>query len=111
MLDESLYWVLVYSRWVDPTGWALISYMFFGAVPALIRPLIAGKQQKGMIKTLHGQGFGRHSKEEIYNIGCKNIQALSDFLGDKKNFFDTDKPTLLDITVHAYIINLSLIHI
>jgi len=39
-------------------------------------------------------GIGRHSSEEIQKIGCDDVQAISDFLGDKP-FMMGDKPTLV----------------
>lgn len=48
--------------------------------------------------------MGRHSEEEIVQITCADLQALSDFLGDKP-FFMGDNPTTLDATAYAYIGN------
>ena len=37
-----------------------------------------------MLKDAYGQGYGRHSKEEVYDIGIKDMDALETFMGGKK---------------------------
>jgi hypothetical protein len=42
-----------------------------------------------------GQGMGRHTKEEVYEMGLKDLRALSAYLGTKP-YFTGDKVTELD---------------
>ena len=106
LLDENFYWALLYSRWIDEPGWKVVSEMFFGDVPKLIRPLIEKKQQKKIQRYLHGHGVGRHSHDEIMMIARHDIQALSDYLGDKNYFFGKNQLTFIDLCLHSYIINM-----
>jgi glutathione S-transferase len=39
-----------------------------------------------------------HSRDEIYSIGNKNLQAISDFLGNKK-FMMGDEPSQVDASM------------
>lgn len=94
MMDENTYWCLVWGRWVSDEIWPQLKENFFGAVPAIIRNLVAAKIRKGVIKNLHGQGIGRHSEEEIKSIMSRDLQALSDLLGDKSYFFGEQASTL-----------------
>ena len=48
-----------------------------------------------------GQGIGRHTTEEIRELGIKDMKALSDYLGDKP-FVMGDKPTVLDCTLFGF---------
>jgi glutathione S-transferase len=41
---------------------------------------------------------------KLSEIGCRDIQALSDFLGDKEYFFG-NQTTILDATAHAILAN------
>lgn len=41
-----------------------------------------------------GHGIGRHSSDEVQKIGCDDVQAISDFLGDKP-FIMGEKPTIV----------------
>jgi len=106
LLDENFYWALLYSRWIDEPGWTIVSDMFFGDVPKLMRPLVEKKQQKKILSYLYGQGIGRHSHDEIMMIARQDIQALSDYLGDKNYFFGKDSLTFIDLCLHSYIINM-----
>ena len=104
MLDEGLYFVMLYSRWIDAAGWNVMKPLFFGDIPAILRSFISNKIRKEVINQAYEQGVGRHSPDEIYDMGVKDMKALSDLLGDNKYFFGSDKPTRLDIWVHAYVI-------
>ena len=56
--------------------------------------------KKKVCKNLHGQGLGRHSKEEVLAISDKSFAALSTLLADKAYFFD-GKPSSFDATVYS----------
>ncbi|MEO0837024.1 MAG: glutathione S-transferase C-terminal domain-containing protein, partial [Cyanobacteria bacterium J06642_3] len=56
---------------------------FFSSFSPLIKPIIASLTRKQILKSLHGQGIGRHEAFEIYQIGIKDLTAISDFLADK----------------------------
>ena len=53
-----------------------------------------------------GMGMGRHSHKEINEIARHDIQALSDYLGDKNYFFGKNQLTFIDLCLHSYIINM-----
>jgi len=44
------------------------------------------------MKNFKIMGIGKHSEEEIVNIGCADLKALSAILADKPYFLG-DKPT------------------
>lgn len=76
MCEESLYWVLllhryIYSRNYEESG-----------VPNLIAYLYSGTIQKGC----YFQGYGRHTKEEVYEIGKKDLKAINDLIGNENKF-------------------------
>ena len=49
------------------------------------------------------QGMGRHSIEEVNTMGMDDLQALSDFLGDKK-YLMGDKPTEVDCSMFGLLV-------
>ncbi|MEX0839037.1 MAG: glutathione S-transferase family protein [Parvibaculum sp.] len=105
MVDERLYWVLVHSRWIDDGNWPVVKRVFFGGLPfplSRIVPRMARKQTRAALRT---QGTGRHTSDEIYALGARDLAALSAFLGDKPFFFG-DKPTLTDATVFGTVVNI-----
>ncbi len=66
MLDEHLYWVAVFSRWMEDVGWKTVQKTFFSAMPALLRPVATTLARRQVAAALQAQGLGRHSREEIY---------------------------------------------
>jgi glutathione S-transferase len=89
-LDESLYWCLVYSRWVANDGWQVVKESFFGAMALPLRWIVPNVLRKSVRKNLHAQGFGRHSEAELLAITDKTLNALSVLLADKNYFFGAD---------------------
>ncbi|KAK3087452.1 hypothetical protein FSP39_006055 [Pinctada imbricata] len=53
----------------------------------------------------HGHGMGRHTQEEVYQLLDEDLQALSDFLGDKK-FIVGDNPCQEDCAIFGLLAEL-----
>jgi glutathione S-transferase len=105
LLEENLYWAVVYTRWVEPQGWDLTKAAFFGKLPVPLKWFVPPLARRGLIKELHGHGMGRHSREEILAIGKRDIDALAHFLADKAYFMGA-QPCSLDATAYAFLANL-----
>ena len=105
LLEENLYWAVVYARWIEPAGWAITRPAFFNTMPAPFKWFVPTLARRGLVKSLHGHGMGRHSREEIYAIGQRDITALADYLGEKK-FFLGESPSSVDATVYGFLANL-----
>ena len=105
MLDEKFYWTVVYSRWIDPQGWSVAKRIFFSSMPQGVKQIAPKVAQSMVKKQLHAQGTGRHSAQEIYQIGIECIDALSDYLEDKP-FIHGDEPSLIDACAFSYVATL-----
>lgn len=108
MVKENLYWGGVYIRYEIEENWlayqeTLKELVGQGMSTEEWREIAQGIYDS-VRSQLEGHGMGRHSGPEITQIICEDIQALSDFLGDKP-FFMGDQPTTLDATVYGYIAN------
>jgi glutathione S-transferase len=104
MLEESTYWALVHSRWIDPENWELFTRPeFFGALPWPLKSLVPALVQRGLKRSMKGQGMGRHTPEEIYQIGQRDLAALAGVLGNKP-FLLGPLPGEHDATVHAFLV-------
>ena len=108
MLDENLYWCMVYSRWIDERQWPTIKKLFFGSLPFPLKLIVPGIARSGVKKSLFGHGIGRHSQEEILQIAKKDLTALSDYLGSK-DYFLINKLTTLDVVAYAYLAELIIV--
>lgn len=70
-----------------------------------MRSVTSSQFRKETIAKLDGQGIGRHTKEEVCEIGKKDVKAISDFLGGKP-FLLGNNPTSLDATGYGFMANL-----
>ncbi|MCP5163053.1 MAG: glutathione S-transferase family protein [Hahellaceae bacterium] len=104
MLEEHLYWVVIYNRWIDD-NWSKVRQEFFGHMPPLVKTLVPNMIQKKMQSDLNSQGMGRHSKEDIYEFGLQDLKAVADFLGDKP-YLMGGHPTTVDATLFALTCNI-----
>ena len=95
MIDENLYWAIVYSRWGLDHNWEILKKLFLRGIPLLLKPIMPGIIRKRVMRSMHGQGISRHSDSEIVQIADWDLKALSDYLGDK-DFFFGEKPSSLD---------------
>lgn len=95
MIDENLYWTIVHARWILDENWVIIKNMFFSTMPFPMKLFIPEMIRKNVQKGMKSHGIGRHSDQEIAEIGGWDLQALSDFLGDKEYFFGA-RPSILD---------------
>ena len=98
--EESLYFTIVYSRWIDDAGWAVAAPEFFRGLPALVRAVVPGRTRAKVREQLRQQGYGRHGQDEIYALGLADLSAIANFLGDHV-FAVTDRPTSFDASVYA----------
>ncbi|HEX7675992.1 MAG TPA: glutathione S-transferase family protein [Bdellovibrio sp.] len=101
MIEEHLYFVLLYSRWVDPKGWAVIKKEFSPFFPLFLGRLILSVIRRQLTKQAIAQGLGRHSEKEVYEIGRRDLQALSLFLGDKAYLLGNEWSPI-DATLYAF---------
>jgi len=105
MCDESLYFVILYSRWMDDANWDQVRDTMFGSIPRLMRVMITNQIRKKIQGDLIGQGMGRHNRAEVYSIGAKHIDALGHYLGDKL-WFGGEQPVKLDVVAVSYLANI-----
>lgn len=107
MIEEHLYWVAVYMRWVDPAtraDWTPHLKDMLG-VPGFLAPFITRMAARGILKGLRFQGLGRHAPEAIWQMGTTDIQALAHWLGNRPWGFG-ETPTTFDACLAAMVGNI-----
>lgn len=105
LVEEHLYWVMVYFRWVPEEAWKQLKPAFFGHMPMPLKLFVPDLLRKNIINQLKGHGLGRHSEEEIVKIARDDLQALSNIL-ENKSYFLGEKPTSYDASVFGLLTNL-----
>lgn len=105
LIEENLYWTLVYDRWMVEENWHTARAVILGLVPAPLRPVIAPIARRGVRRQLRGHGIGLHAREEIHAIGRQDVGAIADFLDDKP-FFMGATPSEIDAIAYGVLANI-----
>lgn len=108
MLEEHLYFVVLFMRWACDDGWAVFEpslreTLGTMGVPSLLRGMIATRARKYTTGRTKIQGMGRKPRAEVVAIGSRLIDALVVELGDRQ-YICGDRPTTYDATVYAFAI-------
>ena len=102
MIEEGLYWVLLYLQWMDEAAWEAFQPEIFRHLPPAERQAMPIPFREVVRGYLHAQGIGRHSRAEVYAIGNADLSALSAYLAEKP-YFMGEQPTSLDATGYAFL--------
>jgi glutathione S-transferase len=105
LIEENLYWAVLYGRWIDESGWAMTRKAFFARMRAPWRWFVPGLARAGVRRSIGGHGMGRHSSDEIYAIGKADIDAVADYLGDKP-YLMGGEPSSVDASAYATFANI-----
>lgn len=102
MLEDHLYWAIVHCRWMDDENFAAGPAHFFDTLPRDIREEARSAARANVANNLYGQGLGRHSAEEVTDLGCRSLAALAALLGNKAHLLGP-APSGVDATAFAMI--------
>jgi len=100
LLEENLYWAMVYDRWMVDANWQFFRDIVLGGMPLPVRRLAGPAIRRGIGKRVEGHGIGVHSESEIH-------AAVADYLGDKP-FLMGDKATTVDAAAYGLLANILL---
>ena len=89
MCEESTRWVGIVHR-----------FRYGKAKDVGMSPVVFKIIGDKMLKESNSQGYGKHSQEELYQIGRADLTAIDNFIGDKK-FLMGDQPCNEDAGVFA----------
>lgn len=108
LIEEHLYWAVLYTRWIDEAGWPVTREAFFGALRWPLRALVPVVARRGIRAELHGHGMGRHAPEDIMALGRADIDALAATLGDRP-YFGGERPGSIDAIAGGFLANILLV--
>lgn len=105
LIEENLYWTMVYDRWIVDENWQQFRDVVLGRLPALVRPIVGPVARRGVRSQLQGHGIGRHAKDEIHAIGRRDVAAIADVLGDKP-YLMGETATEIDAIAYGQLANI-----
>lgn len=83
MIEDHLYWCCLHMRWgIEENFWKGPAH-FFDAVPEAMRAKVRDGARTKVLGYLQAQGMGRHSPEEILELGGRTLESLSALLGKR----------------------------
>lgn len=108
LFEDHFYFILVYSRWLDPDGWRAVRPAFFRFLPPGVRQTLPWLIRAKVRRDLVAQGIARHRKDDLYAMGRADLEAVSILLDDGPFFF-RDRPTTIDAVAYGFLANLLLV--
>ena len=87
MLEDHLYFAMVWFRWVDPENFAKGPAHFFDRAPESDRAALRQQMQGRKADDLRAQGIARHTPEKIAELGVRSIDAMAVLLGNRPYLF------------------------
>ncbi len=110
LVEENLYWTMVYDRWIVVENWPVARAVILGMVPPPVRQVMAPIARRGVRRQLEAHGIGRHSRDEIHAIGRADVASLAEFLADKP-FLMGEKATQIDAVAYGVLANIAYVPI
>lgn len=83
LAEAELYFAITHERWIVTENFDAGPRTFFDAIAMPMRPLVVTLVRRQIKRDLHGQGMGRHSRDEIATLAARGFDAISAQLGDK----------------------------
>jgi glutathione S-transferase len=100
LAEDHLYWIMVASRWLDPSWWPNVVSGFFGYLPRVIRPIASTMARRQVAQTYHLQGLGRHTLDEQRGFAERDLAALNAAV-PTEDFLFGPTPGIFDFTIAA----------
>ncbi|CAD6872849.1 glutathione S-transferase family protein [Methylomonas fluvii] len=104
--EEHLYWVCMYSRWqYGAENWQINKQAIFQGLPQPMADMVAAIYRLRIRGQLRGHGIGRLPAAEIFELGRRDVAALSAALHGKM-FLLGNQPSSVDASTYGILINL-----
>lgn len=91
MIEDHLYWCCLHMRWGIDENFEKGPAHFFDRAPEAIRDKIRTGARAKVLGYLQAQGIGRHTPEQITDLGIRTLESLSALLG-KRQWLMGDQP-------------------
>ena len=81
LLEEHLYFIILYSRWIDPGSRVQIDNAFKPFLPrGIAKIFLSIIVRRQLRKQGYFQGIARHNCQQIYQKGIEDLRAVEQFI-------------------------------
>jgi len=106
LFENSLYWVIMRSRFEEKNDFSVLSAdVFEPMIPPMLRSILPWFIRRGVLKQIHAVGLGRLPMDEAYRRGIADIVTVTQFLG-AKSFFLGERPSTIDAIAYGFLANI-----
>lgn len=98
MLEENLARIIGYTRWITAENWLATRDVAFGDMEEPWKSDISTKAREKMREDMELHGIGRHTPDEVQQLGLADIKAIEQLLGEQPYFFGA-QPSDVDASV------------
>lgn len=105
LLEEHLYFIMLYFRWVPDDMFEHTKQGLLSGLPPVVNRVVPTLIRNMIKKQIQAQGMARHSKQELLELAGQDLFALSEFLADKPYALG-EKLSSLDAVFYAFLANL-----
>lgn len=113
LCEDKLYFYLTRERWVD--NFYTMRDGVLAALPYPVRVLVGNLAYRGVTSTLHGQGAGRYSDNEVHELKKEVWESLDALVSESRMrgahssdgpfwVLGKEKPTEADATVYGFVV-------
>ena len=106
LIEENLYWAMVYSRWIVDENWRGFRDVVLSGLSPPARRIVGTVARRGVRRQLQGHGIGLHSQDEVYAIGRGDIRAIAEYLGTKA-FLMGETASEIDAIAYGFLANIA----
>jgi glutathione S-transferase len=108
MIEEDLYFLVMYMRWIPDDAWreySLVLREVFtkGGMPGLATRIVPKLARRAVVKAVQAQGTGRRTPEQLRERAEARFDALVEFIEPGATWLLGDRPCTLDAVVHAFV--------
>lgn len=105
LIEESLYFNLLHSRWIEGNNFESLKREFIPLFPKFLGGPALHLIRKNLIKQSRAQGIGRHSQNDINRISRDQIFSLNQALGED-DYFLGKRVSALDATAYSFLVTI-----
>jgi len=105
LLEEVLYYSIVYDRWSIDENYVVTARENFGSSPWILQSFLSWFFRRRVTSTLYSAGMGRHSPEEVHRLQKEAFEALEVKYAGHRYLHGGEVPSRIDLTVYGFLAN------